>query len=136
MGLRLTEQEYADLKARLQAPPVPVIEKSTQPKQRQNKTEIEYGQLLEARKRMGEIKDYGFERIKLRLADAVLYIPDYDVVLDDGTIEMHEVKGFMRDDARIKIYTAARMYPHIKFWLIKKRAKKDGGGFSAERIWP
>ena len=136
MGLRLTEQEYADLKAKLQAPAVPVIEKPTQPKQRKNKTEAEYGQLLEARKRMGEIKDYGFERMKLRLADDVLYIPDYDAVLDDNTVEIHEVKGFLRDDARIKIYTAARMYPHFKFWLIKKRRQKDGGGFSAERIWP
>ena len=38
-------------------------------------------------------------------------------------MEMHEVKGFWRDDARVKIKVAADIYP-FRFLAIKKA--KDG----------
>ena len=72
-----------------------------------NKTESEYCQLLELRKRAGEIDWYRFEGIKLRLADNTFYTPDFAVMLSTGEMEMHEVKGFWTDDARVKIKVAA-----------------------------
>ncbi len=51
----------------------------------------------------------------------------------DGTMEMHEVKGFWQDDARVKIKVAADMYP-LKFIAVKRRAKKNGGGWSIEEF--
>ena len=98
-----------------------------------NKTEAAYGQHLELLKRAGDVLWYRFEGIKLRLADNAFYTPDYAVMLANGQIELHEVKGFWMDDARVKIKVAAEMYP-FKFVAIKVKAKKDGGGYSVEEF--
>ena len=74
-------------------------------------------------KHAGTILWYEFEGIKLRLADNTYYTPDYAVIAADGVMEMHEVKGFWRDDARVKIKVAADNYP-FRFLAIKKG--KDG----------
>lgn len=84
-----------------------------------NKTEKEYGICLELAKQNGEILWYRFEGLKFRLADATFYTPDFAVMLADGTLEAHEVKGFWQDDARVKIKIASEMYP-IRFIAIKK----------------
>lgn len=84
-----------------------------------NQTESAYGFYLEALKRDGKIVRYDFEPVKLRLADATYYTPDFRVVAQDGTIEFHEVKGFWRDDARVKIKVAAEMHPY-RFLAVKK----------------
>jgi len=76
-----------------------------------NNTEAVYSALLEQRKRAGEIAWFRFEGVKLRLADNTFYTPDFVVMLSDGVIECHEIKGFWRDDARAKIKIAADMYP-------------------------
>lgn len=80
---------------------------------RRNKTEARYAdEILDPRVATKIIQRYWFEGIKLRLADgATFYTPDYLVELTDGTLECHEVKGFWRDDARVKIKVAASMYP-------------------------
>lgn len=96
-----------------------------------NKTESEYAQHLEWRKRAGEIVWYRFESMKFRLADNTFYTPDFCVMRSDGVLEMHEVKGYWLDDARVKIKVAAEQYP-IVFVAVRKKAKKDGGGWFAE----
>jgi hypothetical protein len=98
-----------------------------------NKTEEKYGQYLEAEKQAGWIVWYKFEAMKFRLADNTFYTPDYIVMLSDGTLEAHEVKGVWQDDARVKIKVAADMYP-IKFIAVKAKAKKDGGGWAVEEF--
>ncbi|MCL8154069.1 DUF1064 domain-containing protein [Enterobacter roggenkampii] len=98
-----------------------------------NKTESEYCQLLELRKRAGEIVWYRFEGIKLRLADNTFYTPDFAVMLSTGEMEMHEVKGFWTDDARVKIKVAAEQYP-FRFIAVKPKAKKAGGGWEVEEF--
>lgn len=96
-----------------------------------NKTEAAYAQHLEARKAAGEVLWYRFEGIKLRLADNTFYSPDFAVLLADGTLECHEVKGHWMDDARVKIKVAADQYP-MRFIAVKVRAKKHGGGWEVE----
>lgn len=98
-----------------------------------NKTESEYCQLLELRKRAGEIAWYRFEGVKLRLADNTFYTPDFAVMLSTGEMEMHEVKGFWTDDARVKIKVAAEQYP-FRFIAVKPKAKKAGGGWEVEEF--
>lgn len=98
-----------------------------------NKTEEAYRQHLEARKFAGEIAWYRFEGIKLRLADKTFYTPDFAVMLPDGTMEMHEVKGFWQDDARVKTKVAADQYP-FRFIAVTARAKKAGGGWAIEEF--
>jgi hypothetical protein len=96
-----------------------------------NKTEAAYGQHLEALRQAGEVQWYGFEAVKLRLADNTFYTPDFAVVAADGVMEMHEVKGFWEDDARVKIKVAADKFP-FRFVAMKAEAKKRGGGWKAE----
>jgi len=93
-----------------------------------NKTEAAYENYLELQKRAGDILWYGFEAIKLRLANNCYYTPDFMVVRADGVVELHEVKGFWRDDARVKIKVAASQFP-FKFLAVKKI---KGGGWDEE----
>jgi hypothetical protein len=83
-----------------------------------NKTEAAYAQHLRMREMAGEVAWYRFEGIKLRLADNTFYSPDFAVMLADGSMEIHEVKGFWTDDARVKIKVAAELYP-FRFVAIK-----------------
>ncbi len=96
-----------------------------------NKTEEAYARHLEARKMGGDVVWYKFEGVKLRLADNTFYTPDFAVMLYNGEIELHEVKGFWQDDARAKIKIAADMYP-FRLIAVKAAPKKDGGGWFIE----
>ena len=98
---------------------------------RMNKTEAAYAGLLETRKQLGEVAWYRFEGLKLRLADNTFYTPDFAVMLADGSMECHEVKGHWVDDARVKIKVAAEQYP-FRFIAVKAKPKKEGGGWAYE----
>jgi hypothetical protein len=98
-----------------------------------NKTEAAYAATLEQRRTAGEVAWFKFEGIKFRLAENTSYTPDFAVMLADGTLEMHEVKGFWTDDGRAKIKIAADLYP-MRFVAIKAKPKKDGGGWAIEEF--
>jgi hypothetical protein len=98
-----------------------------------NKTEAAYDTHLFQRFFAKEILWHKFEAVKLRLADNTFYSPDFAVMLADGTLEMHEVKGFWQDDARVKIKVAASIYP-FRFIAVTARAKKHGGGWEVEEF--
>lgn len=78
---------------------------------KRNSMELAYERNLELLRLSGEILWYKFEAIKLRLADNTFYTPDFVVMLKDGQIQIHEVKGFWMDDARVKIKVAAEIFP-------------------------
>jgi hypothetical protein len=86
-----------------------------------NKTEAAWGLVLEGRRCAGEVSWYRFESMTLKLAHDCRYTPDFLVQLPDGTLELHEVKGFMRDDAAVKLKICAEVYP-FKIWLVKRVA--------------
>jgi hypothetical protein len=98
-----------------------------------NKTEAAYERDLHLRQRAGEVAWFRFEGLKLRLADNTFYSPDFAVMLANGQMECHEVKGFWTDDARVKIKVAAEQYP-FRFIVVKARAKRDGGGWEIEEF--
>ena len=90
---------------------------------RMNKLEGRYSrEVLEVWKRAGEIEDYKFEALKFRLADSTFYTPDFMVCFKDH-IEMHETKGFWRDDARVKIKVAAEMFKAFRFMAVQWHRK-------------
>lgn len=90
------------------------------PAGRMNKTEAAYAELLAARPHVGEILEFKFESLKLRLADRTWYTPDFSIVLPDGGREIHEVKGHWTDDARVKIKVAAELYPYYRFSAVRR----------------
>lgn len=101
-----------------------------------NKTEALYAEHLERLRLAEVVLDYHFEAFKLRLADRTFYTPDFLVIRPEAPfLQFHEVKGFMRDDAAVKLKVAARLYP--KFRFILARAAKGGGWKTQEvRSWP
>lgn len=88
-----------------------------------NKTEQAYADLLKLRLMSGEIAWYKFEAINIRLADNTFYKPDFMVMLANGEIEVHEVKGFWTDDARVKIKVAASIFP-FRFVAVQYKKKE------------
>jgi hypothetical protein len=96
-----------------------------------NKTEAAYAVRLEEMKAAGVIRWFSFEGMTFKLADNTRYTPDFAVMRADGLIELHEVKGFWRDDARVKIKVAAELFP-FRFIAVKAKTKKSGGGWSTE----
>jgi hypothetical protein len=93
-----------------------------------NRLELAYAQHLEAKRLRGEIQRWDREPVKLRLADLTYYAPDFRVITADGTEEYHETKGFMRDDANVKLKVAAELHPY-RFYLVRQLPAKAGGGF-------
>jgi len=97
-----------------------------------NKTELAYGKVLEAEKLKGEVLEYGYEGVKLKLADNTWYTPDYWVITKTLEFELHEVKAAWKVKGtqkykphweaagRIKIKVAAEKFPHFKFIGVAK----------------
>lgn len=76
-----------------------------------NKTEQKYQEVLKLRQIAGEVVWFEFEPMNLRLADKCFYKVDFLVMLADGCLEVHEIKGKWEDDALVKIKVAANKFP-------------------------
>lgn len=87
--------------------------------QKENKWHQEFRGVLAS----GPFRDIESESIKLRLAGKTWYTPDFVATrLPDHAIWAFEVKGFMRDDAAVKVKVAASQYPWI-VWVLATRSK-------------
>jgi hypothetical protein len=76
-----------------------------------NKTEQARALDLESMKRAGIIVAWWYERWTFKLADDTRYTPDFVIQRPDGSLEVEEVKGFWRDDARVKLKVFVEQYP-------------------------
>jgi hypothetical protein len=80
-----------------------------------NSHEAKYAERLEAERLLGRVDSWQFEPMALYLARGLRYHPDFMVIYADGAVEIHEVKGFWRDDAKAKIKMAADEFPMFRF---------------------
>lgn len=96
-----------------------------------NKAEAEYASYLGLLVAAGEVAAFDFEPLNLRLADKTWYKIDFLVQLPDGTMEVHEFKGFMEDDAAVKLKVAQERHAWLRFYLIRR----EGGGWTKTPIW-
>lgn len=86
-----------------------------------NRTEARYAERLRLKELAGEILWWRPKSIKLRLADATFITIDFAVMAQDGTLELHEVKGgIAEDDAWAKIKIAAEQFP-FRFAIARER---------------
>lgn len=98
-----------------------------------NRSEARYArEVLEVRRLAGEILHWEFEPVKLRLAKATFYTPDFLVLSADRTIEFHEFKGHWQDDARVKIKVAASQFSFWRFIAVQRKK----GQYVYEEIQP
>lgn len=99
-----------------------------------NKTEVAFGLYLAASFPGAKVTQ---QDVTLRLANGVRYTPDFFCFdLGRSGPAAWETKGFMRDDASVKIKVAAHHYPEISFFLVTKRTKKQGVGWQINRVLP
>lgn len=87
----------------------PPKEKPLRKARTMNKTEGRFADILEARKKRGEIHDWKYELITIKLADGCKYTPDFAVFesVDGGPTLFVETKGsHVWDDAKVKFKVA------------------------------
>ncbi len=98
-----------------------------------NATEAKYAEYLDGLKADGVILWYLYEGMTFKLGKDCRYTPDFDVMLPDGTIELHETKGHWTEQAKVKIRVAADLFP-FRFVAKNKQPKKAGGGWSEQEF--
>lgn len=101
---------------------------------RMNKLERRRAGELEAMRLAGVIRAWYFEAIALILADRTRYHPDFVIIGKLGMIEIEEVKGFWRDDARAKTKIASRHFPFFVFRALSPNRRKKASGWHIEEI--
>lgn len=101
--------------------------------QKLNKLERDWLVQLRARFQRPHYKIY-IQAINLKLANDCRYLCDFAVVNWEGKTTFFETKGgWMRDDARVKLLVAARMFPFYRFILV---TRKKGCAFVEEVVKP
>jgi hypothetical protein len=71
------------------------------------------------------------QSISFKLGNGVRFLPDF-VVFYAGFVRCYETKGWMRDDAAVKIKVAASKYPQIDWYLVWR----NNNQFQEQRILP
>lgn len=91
-----------------------------------SKTEARFAEQLDARRKAGEILYWRYEPISLRLVEGerVHYTPDFMVAECDGSTTLIEVKGFMREAARLRFLAARERFPQFRWRLVWARRKE------------
>lgn len=93
-----------------------------------NKTEQARAVELEAMKRRDEIVAWWYERWTFKLADDLRYTPDFVIQRPNGALEVEEIKGFWRDDARAKVRMFVELYP----FPVRAYTRAKTGGWDVE----
>lgn len=88
-----------------------------------NQSEARYAKHLEWRKVQGEVAAYWYEPFRLRLATNTGYHPDFLVMLADGRLELHELKGFMEDDAAVKLKVTSEVYWIFPVYVVREKPR-------------
>ncbi len=94
-----------------------------------SKLEASYATHLDFRKAAGEIDEWRYEPLTFHLAPRTTLTPDFAVRIGNK-LEIHETKGFRREDAMAKLKIAAKMYPWFEWYLVEK----GKAGWSVQRL--
>lgn len=73
----------------------------------------------------------GIQNMTFKIGDDCRYTPDF-VVLASGRLVAYETKGFLRDDALVKLKTAARQFS----WLLIIKVERKNGNWIETEIKP
>jgi hypothetical protein len=98
-----------------------------------NKTEKARAIELEGMKRTGQIAAWWYEKWTFKLADDLRYTPDFVIQKPDGALEVEEVKGFWREDARAKVKMFVALYPFaVRAYTQGKRWSGNASSWDVE----
>ena len=114
---------------RQEPPPAPKPEPEPQPEdgpKYKSKTEARYAGRLEGLLKLGKIREYRYEAFRVKLAGNTTITADFWVVLQDWTVEIHEVKGeYIREDAWVKLKIAAAMWPWFRWFKLQENEARE-----------
>lgn len=107
-----------------------------------NRTESAYAAELDAMIAAGQLLRYWFEPFSLRLSNPpkgqpARYTPDFLLLFPDGRTVIVDVKtssGFDDFASGVRIKCAAEQFPLWEFWRVRRKRKKDGGGWTCEEV--
>ena len=89
-----------------------------------NKTELRYAEELELQQAQGNITWWDYEPWTLVIVESngkkCRFTPDFVVRNGDGTIVCVEIKGFLREAARIRFLAARERYPFLTFKMLRR----------------
>jgi hypothetical protein len=94
-----------------------------------NRTERMWLRVLHAKGCYAQVRT---QAVTLKIGFDTRYTPDFQTTDHAGEITFWEVKGFFRDDAKVKIKVAARLFNEFKFVLVFKKGK----GWITEEVKP
>lgn len=98
-----------------------------------NKWEREYSATLKLR------CTHVYREVSLPIANGSVFKIDFLCATVEGDrlfVSGYEVKGRALPAGIVKLKVAASLYPWIQFVMVTKRKKREGGGWSEERILP
>jgi len=99
--------------------------KARTPRGTMNKLESRYyKEVLEPGLDSGQCIAVWYERLKFILADLTTYLPDFLVIEFDGTMALHECKGWWTSPGRIKIKQAAAQFPVYRWIGVQWKGKQ------------
>lgn len=96
-----------------------------------SKLEEAWAQVLTWRQQAGELVRWDYEPVSLKIAEGCRYTPDFLSVTSDGRCVYAEVKGWMREAARVRLHVAAQRYRQWEFWLVTRDKQ---GQWHEERV--
>jgi len=86
--------------------------------------EANYARYLTWLQETGNIQAWAFEPDEFEFVaikrGTRFYLPDFRVTNNDGSIEYHEIKGYMDATSATKLKRMAKYYPDVKVILIDK----------------
>jgi hypothetical protein len=88
-----------------------------------SKWEHAYANHLDMLQAAGRVLAWSYERDRLEIGIGARYTPDFAVMVPGDRLEYHEVKGYRREAAMVRIRAAALKYSEFTFVLV---TKKDG----------
>jgi hypothetical protein len=130
-GIRLAERE-----ARHKPTPQAIVVPPNARELFANKTEAAYADHLERRRLAEEIYAWRYESVTFKLGHDCRYTPDFWVVMANGRVEIHEVKGHMEDDALVKLKVFAAQHPYLSVIVVHDKGKHGSGGWGLREIKP
>ena len=98
--------------------------------------ERDFSEVLETWKMEGKILEWAYEPLTMRLAKRTTYTPDFLTQDESGLLTVWEVKGFMREDANVKLKTAVEKFPFFRWVLVTRARKRDGGHWEYKEYDP
>jgi len=94
-----------------------------------SKWEANYALFLDYLVKVGEIKLWEYEVDRFVFEQIQFgnrsYLPDFKIHNNDGTIEYHEVKGYMDGGSKTKLRRMEKYYPDIKLVLVDSQFYND-----------